>query len=174
MKIAGQDGKPTRMYRKWSSMHRRCVDAGHPAFYRYGGRGIYVCIRWSGKEGFTNFCLDMGECPEGLTLDRKNSDGNYESENCRWSTWKEQAANRKHGGPPRQPESMRGLARSSGLPYHVVYQRIAILGWSKERALTTPVEKRAKRVSVMELIEAEESPKVLQQEALGSVPFTNP
>lgn len=136
------EGKPTLAYRKWSSMHRRCFDQGHPAYPRYGGRGIYVCDRWSGRQGFSNFVQDMGEPPDGLTLDRINNDGPYEPGNCRWATWKQQAQNRKKGGPPRQPNSLRGLARSSGLPYSVVYSRVKLLGWSIERAITTPKSQR--------------------------------
>src|ERR1019366_8938852 len=139
------DGKIVRSYRKWASMHARCTNPSHPAFYRYGGRGISVGLRWSGRGGYEHFMEDMGEPPEGLTLERKNRDGDYEPTNCRWATWKEQAANRKKGGPPRQPNSLRGLSRSSGLPFHVVYQRMAILGWEKDRALTTPVAVRRKK-----------------------------
>ena len=137
-KATDSQGHQTRAYRKWSSMHRRCMDAGHPAFYRYGGRGIYVCDRWSGSQGFANFVSDMGEPPEGLTLDRINNDGPYEPKNCKWSTWKEQAQNRKKGGPPRQPDSIKGIARAAGLPYSLVYQRMKLRGWDKDRAINTP------------------------------------
>ena len=54
-----------------------------------------VCDRWGGPDGFLNFLADMGERPEGLTLDRINNDGNYELKNCRWATPKEQAKNRR-------------------------------------------------------------------------------
>lgn len=59
---------------------------------RYGGRGITVCARW---RRFDNFVADMGLCPDGLTLDRINNDGNYEPGNCRWTTWEQQYLNRR-------------------------------------------------------------------------------
>ena len=79
----------TRTYRSWIAMHKRCKD---PENIYYAGRGITVCARWS---DFECFLADMGERPEGKTLDRINGDGNYETSNCRWATHKEQAASRR-------------------------------------------------------------------------------
>lgn len=76
-------------------MHSRCGNPGDPSFQWYGARGITVCERW---QQFEAFLADMGERPDGRTLDRINPDGNYEPGNCRWATSHEQALNRR----PRQ------------------------------------------------------------------------
>jgi len=76
-------------------MLKRCYGETDPHYKNYGGRGIKVSERWRGPKGFTNFVTDMGERPSGLTLDRKDNDGNYEHNNCRWATKSQQQSNRR-------------------------------------------------------------------------------
>lgn len=82
----------TLLYKVWTSMLERCNNPKSTPYKYYGGRGIKVCDRWS---KFENFLEDMGERPEGKTLDRINNDGNYEKSNCRWVTHKENCNNRR-------------------------------------------------------------------------------
>jgi len=92
--------RDSKTYRSWKEMRQRCSNPNTTQWKWYGGRGITVCKRW---EKFENFIADMGERPDGKTLDRIDSDGNYEPSNCKWSTPKEQAKTnrgcfRKKGG----------------------------------------------------------------------------
>ncbi len=81
----------TPIYKTWCSMIERCYTDTHQAFQHYGGRGIEVCERW--RHGFDNFYADMGDRPEGLSLDRIDNNKGYTPDNCRWATSEEQMAN---------------------------------------------------------------------------------
>jgi len=85
-------GGRTPTYLSWMAMKARCLNPNHMHYDRYGGSGITICDRW--LNSYPAFLEDMGERPEGLSIDRyPDPYGDYEPENCRWATAKEQAAN---------------------------------------------------------------------------------
>jgi hypothetical protein len=137
------NGRRSSTYRTWEGMIRRCDNPNASNYEDYGERGIRVCDRW---HDFMNFLEDMGERPDGKTLDRyPDCSGDYSPENCRWASWEEQQNNRSN---TRWIEfngerlSLTMWARRTGLSRDTIRGRLDRLGWSVEKALTTPVRSR--------------------------------
>jgi hypothetical protein len=83
----------SKEYRVWHQMKQRCYNKKNKRYYRYGGRGIFVCEKW--KNDFSAFLSDMGRRPsKEHSIDRKNNDFGYSPENCRWATRSQQQRNK--------------------------------------------------------------------------------
>jgi hypothetical protein len=123
-------------------MIKRCYDYTRESWHCYGGKGVKVCERWRGS--FEAFLEDMGECPVGLTIDRKDGDGDYEPGNCRWATRSDQSRNRNCNRwftVCDQRFCMAELAEIYGINMATVLYRIDRLGWAPEDAFSKPLMK---------------------------------
>ena len=89
------DPKLIPLYAVYRGMLRRCYCPNATGFKNWGGRGIKVCRRWRGPDGFEHWLKDMGPRPRGFWLERVNNDGNYTPKNCRWAHPKTQRANQR-------------------------------------------------------------------------------
>lgn len=138
--IHGQNsgGAPTPVHRAWAAMLSRCRNENNIHYPYYGGRGITVCERWL---KFENFYEDMGERPRGASIDRIDNDKGYRKDNCRWATTIEQANNKSNNHSITlndKTQTVAQWAEEIGISPFTIYNRINKLGWSGERALTTP------------------------------------
>lgn len=129
-------------YNSWVAMISRCKYKTHPSYSHYGGMGIKVCDRWL---TFNNFLEDMGERPEGKSLDRIDIKKGYFKENCRWSTRKEQDLNRTvtvYVSFNGVETPLKELADRFGIHYRTLHNRIIRSGWSVEDAVTKRIQRK--------------------------------
>jgi hypothetical protein len=116
-------------------MRQRCDNPKAAHYADYGGRGIAVCERWL---KFDNFLADMGPRPEGMTLERKENNGNYEPGNCRWASRSEQMRNRRNSRfvtYQGKTQTLKDWANEYGLTGSTLWLRWK-RGWDFKRALT--------------------------------------
>jgi hypothetical protein len=134
---ATHGGKRTKLYAHWSAMKARCNNPANNRYELYGGRGITVCNEWANSfEAFRDWALANGY-KENLTLDRKDTDGPYSPDNCRWATQKEQQNNRRdnriitYNGISM---NLQQWADKRGISRKTIQTRLS-RGWSVARAL---------------------------------------
>lgn len=130
-----KQGQESGTYKSWRNMMKRCSYEKDIGYDNYGGRGITVCEQW---KDFMNFYKDMGDRPEGMSLDRIDVDGNYCKENCKWSENIEQSENTRvnrlifYDGKY-SPVSF--VARKLNVEYHEIYYFCITKGMTVEEYL---------------------------------------
>lgn len=131
-----------KLYRKWHDIKRRCFNVNCSRYKDYGGRGITVCDKW--RNSFEAFYKDISKLPHfgeaGYTLDRIDNNGNYEPNNVRWATTKQQNNNTRnnhyitYNG---KTQTIAQWAEELKINYNTLFMRISVLKWSVEKALST-------------------------------------
>lgn len=132
------------LYSVWRSMLQRCENPEAQAYYNYGARGITVCAEW---QSLVCFIWDMGECPPGLTLERRDNEKGYNPNNCYWATAAEQNVNtrvNRHITIDGVRKTLSQWAQALGTGWSTVANRMARHGWSERDACTTPVRAKNK------------------------------
>lgn len=138
----------TPEYNVYMAMKQRCLNESNRFFSFYGGRGITVCDRWLGPNGFLNFISDMGRRPSKRhSLDRLDNSLGYSPDNCRWATRKQQQNNMRanrtitHNG-----KTMTAAQWARELGFHpATIQHRLNRGWSPKRVLETPAASNGER-----------------------------
>lgn len=137
----------SKVYRAHQAMLARCYRKSSSRYQSYGGRGIRVCDRWRGAQGFTNFLQDMGRPEDSQTLERIDVNGHYSPSNCKWADWREQVGNKQDSiriTIDGRTDCLKRWAEVRGLPYKTVYARVKN-GWDPIKALTVPVNRSRRR-----------------------------
>jgi len=127
-------------YASWMAMRNRCSNSRSKAYRHYGGRGIRVCRRW---QKFENFFADMGKRPPGLTIERKNNNGNYCPSNCKWATKSEQCSNTRRSRILKcfgQTKTITQWGLLYGVNPITIHLRLK-MGWSIKDSVSKPTRK---------------------------------
>lgn len=121
-------------YKTWQAMKTRCLNPNSSSYKNYGDRNITICDKWMSFEGFFE---DMGERPNGYSLDRIDNNKGYSKDNCRWATPAEQNRNTRQNKfltKNGKTMCMRDWSNETGIPYPTIQDRVR-RGWSDDRVL---------------------------------------
>lgn len=128
----------------WKCMIQRCENPNLRSYANYGGRGIKVCDRWKGEQGYQHFIADMGRRPSDKhSLDREDVNGDYTPDNCRWADDKTQQRNRRDNHLITawgRTQTVAAWVEETGIPFAVISRRDR-QGWEPEVNLSTPAKK---------------------------------
>lgn len=131
----------TRTYNIWKGIRVRCFNKNHHTYKNYGGRGVSVCSEWKSFEKFFN---DMKECPIGYQIDRIDNNGNYCKENCRWVSRKTNCRNKRTSVLltfNNKTKTITDWAEELQMSPDLISDRLRLLKWPVEKALTQPIRK---------------------------------
>lgn len=138
-------GKGTRLYSIWKGIKSRCNNPNNQAYEYYGAKGVRVCDEWKESfETFKNWSVQNGYS-DNLTIDRIDTNGNYEPSNCRWVSMEDQNKNKTSNvilTYNNESHTLSEWSQITGIHRKTIKSRIDRNGWSIERALTTPVKKQ--------------------------------
>lgn len=132
----------TATFSIWMAIIARCENPKHISYKYYGAKGIKICDRW--RESFECFFLDMGERPEGKSIDRINVNGDYEPGNCRWATIEEQNNNKSNAIKityQGKTMTISDWAKECGIRRNVLYHRLVEGKMSIDDAFRIPVSR---------------------------------
>jgi hypothetical protein len=138
-KREGHYRKGTRIYNIWKNMRARCHNSNHPNFKYYGGKGVVICGEWNDIIVFEKWALENGY-KDDLTIDRMDSNGNYEPDNCRWATREEQSNNKCSNVKITHNGITLGISQWAyklGGKSHMVISRLR-RGWTDSEAVSIP------------------------------------
>jgi hypothetical protein len=133
----------TNTYSSWKCMKQRCLNPNAAGYQHYGGRGIHICDKWMRFEGFLD---DMGEAPDGHSLDRIDNDGPYNKENCRWATQEQQCNNTRVTRKVVAfgvTKTVAEWAKSIGISRDTMYARLFVRKMDPEVAVSMPLRNRS-------------------------------